>query len=374
MSCFTRFSHKLDSLRFVLRSEITLPVITAFLLAAGLLTLSSAAPEGAFVVRQAVYMGIGLALSGVVLWLGRQRLMAAAYPLYGFSLGLLVLTQLVGTEKNGAKSWLNLGPLPEFQPSELAKIALILALAVALHERPIRGLLGYVRPLFIIFLPFALVFLEPDLGSALVLAAIGGGMMLVRGLPWKHLVFLGLVFAVALPTVVPTMVWPHLKPHQRERLVIFLNPEADPQGSGYQVIQSRIAIGSGGLLGKGYKQGTQAQNGFIPYRYADFIFPVLAEEGGFVAAVSLLLLYGLLFWRLSGMAAECPLERDQLVIAGVLSLLGFQVLVNVGVALGLAPVTGITLPLISFGGTSLISTMIALSLVYLVHRDRHKDW
>ena len=354
----------------MIRSEVTLPLITAFLLAAGLLTLSSAAPEGAFVVRQVVYMGIGLALSGVVLWLGRARMMAAAYPLYGLSLGLLVLTQLVGTEKNGAKSWLDLGPLPEFQPSELAKIALILALAVVLHESPIRGLLGYVRPVLTILLPFALVFLEPDLGSALVLAAIGGGMMLVRGLPWKHLVFLGVVFAVALPTVV----WPHLKPHQKERLVIFLNPEADPKGSGYQVIQSRIAIGSGGILGKGYKQGTQAQLGFIPYRYADFIFPVLAEEGGFVAAVSLLLLYGLLFWRLIGMAAECPHERDQLVVAGVLSLLGFQVLVNVGVALGLAPVTGITLPLVSFGGTSLISTMIALSLVYLVHRDRYKDW
>ena len=370
MECFIFFTPKLDSLGLVIRSEITLPVIAAVLLAAGLLTLSTAAPEGAFVVRQVVYMGIGLVLCGVVLWLGRERIMAAAYPLYGLSLGLLVLTQLVGTEKNGAKSWLNLGPLPEFQPSELAKIALILALAVTLHERPIRGLLSYVRPVLTILLPFALVFLEPDLGSALVLAAVGGGMMLVRGLPWKHLVFLGVVFAVALPTVV----WPQLKPHQKERLVIFLNPEADPQGSGYQVIQSRIAIGSGGIFGKGYKQGTQAQFGFIPYRYADFIFPVLAEEGGFVAAASLLLLYGLLFWRLIGMAAECPFERDQLVIAGVLSLVGFQVLVNVGVALGLAPVTGITLPLVSFGGTSLISTMLALSLVYLVHRDRFKDW
>lgn len=370
VECFILFSRKLGSLTLVIRSEITLPVITLFLLAAGLLTLNTAAPEGAFVVRQSVYMGVGLVLCGVVLWLGRERIMAAAYPLYGFSLGLLVLTWLIGSEKNGAKSWLDLGPLPEFQPSELTKIALILALAVALHERPIRGLLSYLRPVLIILIPFGLVFLEPDLGSALVLAAVGGGMMFVRGLPWKHLVLLGLVFAVALPTVV----WPHLKPHQKDRLVIFLNPEADPKGSGYQVIQSRIAIGSGGLFGKGYKQGTQAQYGFIPYRYADFIFPVLAEEGGFVAAVSLLLLYGLLFWRLSGMAAECPYERDQLVIAGVLSLIGFQVLVNVGVALGLTPVTGITLPLVSFGGTSLISTMIALSLVYLVHRDRYKDW
>ena len=354
----------------MIRSELTLPVITAFLLAVGLLTLSTAAPSGDFVVRQAAYMIVGVVASLVLLWLGRERVVKFAYPLYGLTVGLLVLTQLIGTEKNGAKSWLDLGPLPEFQPSELAKIALILALATALHERPIRGFFSYVRPVLLIVLPFGLVFLEPDLGSALVLAAIGGGMMLVRGLPWSHLLLFVLLFAVALPTVA----WPNLQPHQKTRLTSFMNPEADPKGSGYQVIQSRIAIGSGGLFGKGYKQGTQAQLGFIPYRYADFIFPVLAEEGGFVSAFSLLLLYGLLFWRLIAMAAECPFERDQLIIAGVVSLLGFQVVVNVGVSLGLAPVTGITLPLVSFGGTSLVSTLLAISLVYLVHRDRHKDW
>ncbi len=354
----------------MIRAELTLPGVVLLLLGAGLLTLSTAAPDAGFVVRQGAYVLVGLVLAALILWLGRKRILALTYPLYGFSSLLLVLTQLVGTEKNGAKSWLDLGPLPEFQPSELAKITLILALAVAMHERPIRGLLGYVRPAILVLVPFGLVFLEPDLGSALVLVAIGAGMMLVRGVPWKHLLLFGLLFTIAAPTVV----WPNLKPHQKDRLVIFLNPEADPKGSGYQVIQSRIAIGSGGLLGKGYKQGTQAQLGFIPYRYADFIYPVLAEEGGFVAAASLLVLYGLLFWRLIAMAAECPFERDQLLIAGVVAMLGFQVIVNIGVTLGMAPVTGITLPMVSYGGTSLLSTMIALSVVYVVHRDRYKDW
>ena len=133
-------------------------------------------------------------------------------------------------------------------------------------------------------------------------------------------------------------------------------------------------MGSGGLLGKGYGQGTQSQLGFIPYRHTDFIFPVLAEEGGFVAASALLVLYGLLFWRLVVMAAECLYERDQLAIVGVLTLIGFQVLVNVGVTLGLAPVTGITLPLVSYGGTSLISTLLALTLAFVIHRDRYADW
>lgn len=351
------------------RADLSLPVVAFVLLAVGLVTLSSAAPSNEFA-RQAVFMVVALAASAGVIWLGGPRIIRFAPQLYTISIGFLVLVQLFGTEVNGAKSWLYLGPLPGFQPSELAKIALILTLASVMHERPIRGIGGYLRPLILMAIPIGLVFLEPDLGGALVLAAIGGGMMLVRGIPWRHLVVFAALFAVAVPTVV----WPNLKPHQVTRLVSFMNPAADPQGSGYQVIQSTIAVGSGGLVGKGYKQGTQSQLGFIPYRHTDFIFPVLAEEGGFLAATFLLLLYGILFWRLAAMASECPYERDQLAIIGVLALIGFQVVVNVGVTLGLAPVTGITLPLVSYGGTSLISTLVGLSLAFVIHRDRYADW
>jgi len=353
----------------MVRSDPSLPAIVLLLLGAGLLTLSSAAPGGEFV-RQLAFLGIGVAVTAAILWLGKRRILRFTPHLYAASLVLLVLVQLVGTRVNGAKSWLYLGPLPGFQPSELAKIALILALAAALHDRTIQGPIGYLRPLALMLPPFGLVFLEPDLGGALVLAALGGGIMLVRGLPWRHLAAFALIFAVLFPSVV----WPKLEPHQRTRLVSFMNPAADPQGSGYQVIQSTIAIGSGGLTGKGYGQGTQSQLGFIPYRHTDFIFPVLAEEGGFLAAVLLLTLYGLLFWRMVAMASECIYERDQLIIMGVMTLIGFQVLVNVGVTLGLAPVTGITLPLVSYGGTSLVSTMVALALAFVVHRDRYADW
>lgn len=353
----------------MIRSELSLPFVVVGLLIAGMITLSTAAPSNEFS-RQLVFLGVSVVACAGVLLLGRQRIMPVAFPLYGLTIVLLVLTQLFGREVNGAKSWLYVGPLPGFQPSELAKISLVLALAVALHERPIRGFMSYVRPALLIGLPFGLVFLEPDLGSALVLAAIGGGMLIVRGIPWKHLVLFITIFVVAVPTVV----WPNLQPHQKTRLVTFMNPAADPKGSGYQVIQSRIAIGSGGILGKGYKQGTQSQLGFIPYRHTDFIFPVLAEEGGFRASVLLLLLYGLLFWRLVAMASECPYERDQMAIVGILSLISFQVIVNIGVTLGLAPVTGITLPLISYGGTSLLSTLVALSIAYVIHRDRYADY
>lgn len=368
-AAFTRHTAAADTIPAVVRSDPGLPIVVLLLVGAGLMTLSSAAPNGEFM-RQVSFLLVGVPAIAAVVWLGKRRIMRFVPHLYVLALSLLVLVHLVGTRVNGAKSWLYLGPLPGFQPSELAKIALILAIASVLHDMPIQGFKGYLRPLAILLPPFALVLLEPDLGSALVLAAIGGGMMLVRGLPWKHLAIGVALLVVAFPTAV----WPNLEPHQRTRLVSFMNPAADPQGSGYQVIQSTIAIGSGGLTGKGWGQGTQSQLGFIPYRHTDFIFPVLAEEGGFIAAVTVLLLYGLLFWRLVAMAGECPYERDQFVIIGVLSLIGFQVLVNVGVTLGLAPVTGITLPLVSYGGTSLVSTLIALALVFVVHRDRYADW
>lgn len=351
------------------RTDPSLPLVVVLLLAAGLVTLSSAAPGGEFV-RQLVFVGVGAVAVAALIWLGKRRLLRGVPYLYVASLALLVLVQFFGTEVNGARSWLDLGPLPRFQPSELAKLALILALAQALHAHPVRGIRDYARAAALVGPPVLLVLAEPDLGSALVLAAIGCGMVLVRGLPWRHLVVMGLLLVVAVPTVV----WPNLEPHQRARVVSFANPAADPQGAGYQVIQSTIAIGSGGLYGKGYGEGTQSQLGFIPFRHTDFIFPVLAEEGGFVAAATLLVLYGVLFWRLVVMACECPYVRDQLVVMGVLVLIGFQVLVNIGVTVGMAPVTGITLPLVSYGGTSLVITLLALGLVYIVHRDRYADW
>lgn len=354
----------------IIRFDITLIAIVALLLGAGVLTLSTAAPDISFVWRQLIFAGGGVLLFIILLFTGRNRLYRLTWPLYWLSTGLLVATQLFGTEVNGAKSWLFIGPLPGFQPSEFAKISLLLVLSSVLHEKPIKNLLGYIRPALLTLLPFGLVFLEPDLGSGLVLAAISGGILLVRGLPWKHV----LLFTILLGAAIPTVVIPNLQPHQIIRLTSFMNPEEHAKTSGYQVIQSRIAIGSGGLFGKGYKQGTQAQNGFIPYHYADFIYSVLAEEGGFVASVALLLIYALLFWRLLAMAVECPQERDQLAIVGVVSLIAFQVIINVGVALGLAPVTGITLPLVSYGGTSLLSTLIAISVAYVIHRDRFKDW
>lgn len=347
-----------------------MPLISLLLVGTGLLVLYSAAPGNEFS-RQVMFVAAGVVLIAMLVWVGKNRILASAPYLYAGSIFLLVLTRFIGTEVNGAKSWLYIHPsLPGIQPSEISKIALLLMIANMLHERPLKSLRDYARIALVVLPVFGLVLTESDLGSSIVIAALTVGMMLVRGIPWKLVV----AAAVLIVGLVPTVIYPNLQPYQQLRIISFINPEADPQGSGYQVIQSTIAIGSGGLAGKGYMQGTQSQLGFIPFRQTDFIFAVLAEETGFLGALGVLVLFSLLFWRLTVMAQEAVHERDQLVIMGVNILIAFQVVVNIAVTLGLAPVTGITLPLFSAGGTSLVSTMVALALAFIVHRERFTEW
>ncbi|GAA6754801.1 MAG: rod shape-determining protein RodA [Thermus sp.] len=342
-----------------------LALLALVLAALGLVNLKSATPDPALIPRQALALALGLGLAVAIQFLSRRLLFAWAYPLYALSLVLLVAVLLVGREINGAKAWFVLGPL-QFQPLELAKVGLVLALAQFLAERPIRRVWDYVPPGLLTAPVAALLLLQPDLGGTLVVLFGAFTVLFVRGLPWKHL----LVGVLALVLLVPTVVWPNLKPYQRERVLIVLDPYRDPLGQGFQVIQSTIAIGSGGLFGKGYGQGTQTQLGFVPFRHTDFVFAVWAEEWGFVGAVALLGLYALLLLRLLGLALECSRMADRLFIAGVGGMLGFQVVVNLGVALGVMPVTGLTLPLFSYGGSSLMATLFSLGLVLLVHRDR----
>lgn len=340
-------------------------LLTALLVATGFRLLASVG--SADLGRQALALAVTLPVCAGLARLGRARLAAWRSGLYLAALFLLLLVQLFGTEVNGARSWLYLGPLPGFQPSELAKLALIPALAGVLAKRVLRTPLDYPGPLLLILVPVGLVLREPDLGSALVLFTVGFGMLLLRGLPRTHLLLL-----LAGLLLLPGVAWPNLEPHQRARLTTFVRPDAEPLGSGYQVIQARIAVGAGGLWGQGHGRGTQTQNGFVPYPATDFIFPVLAEEGGFVGASALLLLYGGLFVCLARMAWRCPQPDDQLIIGGVLLLLGVQALVNLSMTLGLAPVTGITLPLVSSGGTSLLATLAALTLALLTYRGRYR--
>jgi rod shape determining protein RodA len=347
--------------------EVAMPFLAAVILGIGLLAISSVAREPGLLSKQLV--GAGVSAGGLLAlsWIGRRRLYSLAIPLYALSIFLLALTLVVGTEVNGNRNWLGRGFF-QFQPLEFAKLALILVLARFMRE-PIRGLRDYV-PIALLSLPVIGLVVKEDFGGTLVLLAIVLGMMVVRGLPWKHLVIGLALVAVA----VPTLVYPNLQPYQQKRLGIFLNPAADPRGAGYQVIQAMIAIGSGGLTGKGYKEGSQSQYGFVPEEHTDMILATWAEEQGFVGAAFLLFLFAALFWRLTVMGGECPSETDRLVIAGVMSMLGFQVLENIGAAIGMAPVTGLTLPLVSYGVSSLIAVVASLGVVFVVHRDRYREF
>lgn len=298
----------------------------------------------------------------------RRRLVTWTFPVYALAVTLLAAVLVVGREVNGARAWFDLGPI-NFQPLELAKIGLVLLLARILDLRPFGRWTDYLFPLMLAAPLLGLVLVQPDFGGTLVLLSILVGMLVVRGMPLGHM----LVAAVMAVPLAYFVVWPNLKPYQQERILAGFNPEQYPLDSGFQVMQSKIAIGSGGLVGKGYGQGTQTQLGFVPEQHNDFIFANVGEEWGFVGSVVLLVLYALVFWRLAIMALECNRLSDRLVISGILSMFGFQVMVNIGVTLGLAPVTGLTLPLFSYGGSSLVMVYLALGLALVVHRDRYRE-
>ncbi|WP_117238442.1 rod shape-determining protein RodA [Thermus sediminis] len=342
-----------------------LVLLALAILVLGLFNLRSALPDPALFPRQLTALALGLGLAVGVQFLSRRQVFALAYPLYALALALLLAVLFFGREINGSKAWFVLGPL-QFQPLEVAKLALVLALARLLEGRPIRRVWDYPLPALLTLPTVALLLLQPDLGGALVVLFGAFAVLFLRGLPWRHL----LVGALALALLVPTVVWPNLKAYQRERVLIVLDPYRDPLGQGFQVIQSSIAIGSGGLFGKGYGQGTQTQLGFVPFRHTDFVFAVWAEEWGFVGVVFLFGLYALFLVRLLSLALECPRLSDRLFIGGVGGMLAFQTLVNLGVALGVMPVTGLTLPLFSYGGSSLMATLLSLGFVLLFHRDR----
>lgn len=275
---------------------------------------------------------------------------------YFLSLTLLAGVLLVGKTTQGAQRWIPLGTFA-FQPSEFAKAALLLTLACVLarEER------GYEVPksLGLTALPLLLVFLQPDLGTAIVFAVIWGSLAFYAGVSVRWFVGLGLAGAMLSP-----LLWVGLKDYQKERLLVFLNPEKDPLGAAYHLIQSKIAIGSGGLFGKGFMSGTQSQLHFIPGLHTDFIFAVIAEEAGLIGVLVLLTLFALLIFRALGLAAVLADPFGRLLCAGVAALWTFQLFENVGMTMGLLPITGIPLPYLSYGGTSLLLHFFCAGLLF----------
>ncbi len=287
-----------------------------------------------------------------------------AYVAYAASLGLLVVVEFVGVLGGGAERWINLGVI-RLQPSEVMKIALIMALARYFHRldyQRVGGILTLVPPILIIVVPAALVLKQPDLGTAVILVAVGAAIFFLAGVRWWKFAIAGALAAAVVP-----FVWSMMHAYQKKRLVAFLDPEVDPLGAGYHIIQSKIALGSGGIFGKGYLQGTQIHLNFLPEMHTDFIFSVLAEEFGIVGGLTLLVLYCMILFATFRVGAKSRHQFGRLLCAGIGFTFFLYLFINLAMVMGLLPVVGVPLPLVSYGGTSMLTLLFAFGLVLSVH-------
>jgi rod shape determining protein RodA len=369
--------------------------------------------------QQLVMVMIGL---GFLMGLSRWRyelLLEFHWLTYTLTCLMLILVMVAGVTVNGAQSWLNFAGF-NFQPSEFAKLGIIITLAALLHHQDASKLSSIFRAIAITAIPWALIFLQPDLGTSLVFGAITLTMLYWANanLGWILLmispIFSAFLFNIWLPAWLIFMIimiliawftlperalgaistlfvnyvagklggflWDLLKPYQKDRLTLFLEPEKDPLGGGYHLIQSRIAIGSGRLWGNGFLQGTQTELNFVPEQHTDFVYSAIADQFGFVGSILILIVFWLICWRLIVIAMTAQDNFGSLLAVGVLGMIAFQAIINIAMTVGLAPITGIPLPLLSYGRSSLLTNFIAFGLVEsvanarLVKKRKRKTW
>ncbi len=328
-----------------------------------------------FVHKEAFGLVLGLAVMGLLAVSDYETLLKRyarfLYPLNLFLLSVVLFSRRLGHASHGAQRWISLGPF-ELQPSEVAKIVLICTLAMYLtaHSDSLGTWPTLLKSLAHIGIPMLLIAKQPDLGTALVLLAIWFGMTLIGGARPAHLLLLLLTGVLLF-----TGMWHFnvlLKGYQKSRLEVFLNPAADPRDTGYHLRQSEIAIGSGQFSGEGYQQGRQSNGKFIPEQHTDFIFTVVGEEGGFVSCVVLLALYLLVLVRGVAIMAECKDTLGRLLAAGILAMLTFHIVVNIGMTLGIMPVVGVPLPFFSYGLSSLLVNFCAIGLLMSIAARKHR--
>ena len=321
-----------------------------------------------FVQRQGIFTILDVIVAAFFMNFDYKMLQGYGKKLYIFNLVMLLAVMLVGHSALGAQRWISIGPI-SIQPSEFSKLIMIVCLASVLEERvgklntlddllPVAAYLG---------VPFLLVLKQPDLGTSLVFMAIFFGMVFVSGIRLKMLFGIFGAGIAALP-----LLWHFLKDYQKMRIMVFMDPNVDPLGSGYHIIQSKIAIGSGMLFGKGLFEGTQSQLNFLPENHTDFIFAVVGEELGFVGCVCLLILYLIVLWRGVQIAKDACDVFGRLLAVGITSMFAFHVLVNVGMTMGIMPVTGIPLPLMSYGVSSLTTNIMAIAILMNIQLRKQK--
>jgi rod shape determining protein RodA len=359
--------------RLIQNFDWLLLALILLIVSIGIVNLYSAGynrtPESATPVylKQIYWLALGLAVMFFTLLYDYRHYEKLAYPFYFLTIVLLLGVMLGGKLVSGSRRWLALGPIT-LQPSELTKLAIILVLARYFHQRPQSTpltLKDLLVPLAMVLLPVLLIIKQPDLGSGLLVLLVAGAVILFAGVHWRTLMFGTLAVVLAAPAT-----WPFLKDYQKQRLLTFLDPEKDPLGAGYHIIQSKIAVGSGQFWGKGFLQGTQSQLYFLPEQHTDFVFSVFAEEWGFRGSVFLLLLYtGLILWGLQ-IARTCKDRFGQYLAVGVTALIFWQVFINLCMVTGLMPVVGIPLPLLSYGGSALLTTLLALGILLNIRMRR----
>lgn len=362
--------------RLIYHFDLVLMLLMVGIIALGTVSVYSADFDPAssrasiFAARQAMWATMGILAALAMVSFDYRKLERYAYVAYALGLSLLIAVPLIGSTSNGSRRWLDFGVF-SVQPSEMMKLALIVVLARYFHRtmRP-EGLRlrDLVVPALLSLPPVALILVQPDLGTAGVFCFVVASMVVLAGpSPRTYGILAGAALSVA-----PAMPYflSHLKPYQLKRIETFLNPELDPLGSGYHVIQSKIAIGSGGFYGKGFLHGTQNQLHFLPEQHTDFIFSVFSEEWGFVGAMVLISLYFALMMRGLVVVGRAKERFGALLAFGVLANVLWQAVINLGMTTGLLPVVGITLPFFSYGGSSLVTLMAGLGLVINVNMRR----
>jgi rod shape determining protein RodA len=324
-------------------------------------------------IKHAIRFGLLLVVMLGLAMLHPKWWFRAAYPLYGVLLLLVLMIEFtpLGYVAGGARNWLNLGFI-RIQPAEFMKLGLVLALARWYHShtaQEARWSWKLLIPAGMIGVPFILVAKQPDLGSAMIIGLTGGAIMVVAGLSWR-IIAAGAVAAVA---IIPPFVMFGMKEYQRNRVLTFLSPESDPSGTGYNIIQSKIALGSGGVLGKGYGLGSQSQLEFLPERHTDFIFSTVAEEFGFVGSFGLLACYIAIILISLRIASLAHSHFGRIAAAGMTSFFALFVLINGAMVMGLAPVVGVPMPLLSYGGSSMMTVMIGFGLILSTRVHRYAE-
>lgn len=350
--------------------------LAIFLSIIGIMTIYSATrPVGFeehpdFYIKQICWLliGIGVLFFAVrfdYIWLGRLSL-----PIYIAGLVLLVAVLIAGKKGMGAQRWLSLGFI-SFQPSEFFRIIFVIMLSryfCSVQEN--MGFFTIIKTFFILaFIPLLIIILQPDLGTAIILLALFVSLSLIKGLHKKIIVFFSIIAIISVPFI-GDIFWKGLKDYQKNRLVAFLQPEADPAGIGYHINQSKVTIGSGGILGKGYLNGTQGPLRFLPERQTDFIFSVFAEEWGLIGSLLLIFLYLLVIFRGIDTALKAKDEFGRLLASGITFMLAIYTAINIGMTLGVMPVVGIPLPFMSYGGTALVSNFIAIGILINIRTRR----